>query len=324
MFSLEVLREGAMQVEEELARFSPTKDMVLTIGVFDGVHIGHKYLISQLNERARREGLGSGVVTFRQHPREVLKSQVELPFLTTIEERTALLKKEGVDTVIPLSFTRELAQLSAREFVGLLKKYLRMRGMVIGPDFALGRNREGKADVLSRLGQEMGFSVTVIPPIKVNGDVVSSTAIRDALANGDMAKVINLLGRPFSLQGEVVRGAGRGGEVVGFPTANLDIDRKQALPAEGVYATWAYVNNEVYKSMTNIGRAPTFGENERTVEVLLINYHNNLYERKLRIDIMERVRDEKRFESVEALRKQIEEDVKVGINILSSKGKKRA
>lgn len=311
-----------MQVEEELAQFSPEKDMVLTIGVFDGVHVGHKYLISQLVERARQEDLSGGVITFRQHPREVLSPRTQLPFLTNLAQRTTLLKNEGVDTVIPLSFTPELAQLSARQFVGLLKKCLRMRGMVVGPDFALGRKREGDSDTLRRLGQEMGFSVTVIPPINVNGEVVRSTAIRDALANGDMKKVFNLLGRTFSLQGKVVAGAGRGAEVVGFPTANLDVDPKQALPAEGVYATWAYVNNQAYQSMTNIGWAPTFGDNKRTVEVYLLNYHENLYERELRIDIAERLRDEKRFDSVEELKNQIEEDVKRGTAILNAQGRK--
>ena len=311
-----------MQVEEELAQFSPGKDMVLTVGVFDGVHLGHKYLISQLVQHARKEKMLSGVITFRQHPREVLTHRSRLPFLTSLAERTVLLKKEGIDTVILLSFNLELAQLSARQFVNMMKKYLRMRGMVIGPDFALGRKREGTTDTLRTLGQEMGFSVTVVPPKMINGEVVSSTAIRNALEIGDMKRVQNLLGRPFSLQGRVVPGAGRGAGVVGFPTANLEIDRRKAIPSEGVYATWAYVDEQAYQSMTNIGRAPTFGENERTVEVYLLNYKDNLYESELRIDIMERLRDEKRFNSVEELKKQIEEDVKQGIALLSAQGRK--
>lgn len=311
-----------MQVEQELARLSPGKDMLLTIGVFDGVHIGHKYLISQLIERARQEDLLSGVITFRQHPREVLSGRSKLPFLTNLAQRIALLRSEGIEIVIPLSFTTELAQLSARQFVSLLKKYLRMRGMVVGPDFALGQNREGNTEALRRLGQELDFSVTVIPPITLNGEVVSSTAIRDALAEGDVKRVLNLLGRSFSLQGKVITGAGRGSELVGFPTANLDIDPKQALPADGVYATWAYIDNQAYQSMTNIGRCPTFGDNDRTVEVYLLNYRSNLYESELRIDIAERLRDEKQFDSVEELRKQIAEDVKQGIAILKSRGRK--
>ncbi|GAI48045.1 unnamed protein product, partial [marine sediment metagenome] len=144
-----------MQVEEELGKQSAEKDMLLTIGVFDGVHLGHRYLISQLTELAQKQGLLSGVVTFRQHPQEVLSPQTRLPFLTDLAQRTTLLKNEGVEVIITLSFTRELAQLSPRQFLGLLEKYLRMRGLVIGPDFALGQSREGNTDTLRRLGQEM-------------------------------------------------------------------------------------------------------------------------------------------------------------------------
>ena len=309
-----------MPVEEELARLSPNKDTLLTIGVFDGVHLGHKYLISQLKEHARRQNLLAGVVTFRQHPQEVLSPQTKLPFLTDLAERTNLLKNEGVDTIITLSFTPELAQLSAQEFVSLLKKHLRMRGIVIGRDFALGRNREGNVNTLRTLGQNMNFSVAVVPPIVINHEVASSTTIRKALADGNMKKVHQLIGRPFSLHGRVTTGAGRGVEL-GFRTTNLDIDPEQALPADGVYATWAYVDDKAYQSMTNIGKCPTFGYNERTVEVYILNYDSDLYGHELKIDIIERLRDEKQFDTVEELRKQIIEDVNQGRAILSSQGR---
>jgi riboflavin kinase/FMN adenylyltransferase len=167
----------------------------------------------------------------------------------------------------------------------------------------------------------MNFSVTVIPPVMVNDEVVSSTAIRDALADGDIKKVINLIGRSFSLQGRVATGSGWGVEL-GFPTANLDIDPKQALPAEGVYATRAYIDDKAYQSMTNIGRRPTFGDNRRTVETYILGYHGNLYGRELRIDIVERLRGEKRFDTVEELKEQIAADVKQGQAILDSQTKK--
>ncbi len=310
-----------MLVEEELAELSPEKDMLLTIGVFDGVHLGHKYLISKLKEQARQRNLLSGVVTFRQHPLEVLSPQTELSYLTNLEEKVNLLKKEGVEAVIALSFTPELAQLSASQFASLLKKYLRMQGLVIGPDFALGRNREGNADTLRRLGQALGFSVTVIPPLSINGEIVSSTAVRDALANGDIKRVISLIRRLFSLQGRVTTGAGRG-LGLGFPTANLEIDPKQTLPPEGVYATWAYVGSKAFKSVTNIGRRPTFGGNERTVETYILNYGGNLYGRELKIELVELLRGEKRFDTLEELKKQIAEDVKRGEAILDSRVKK--
>ena len=307
-----------MQVEEELARLSPERDTLLTIGVFDGVHLGHKYLISQLTKQARRQNLLSGVVTFRQHPREVLSHGKALPYLTSLEERVELLKREGVDLVAALSFSKELAQLSPRQFVGLLKKHLRLRGLVIGPDFALGRSREGNADHLRKLGQDMDFSVTVVPPMKVNSEVISSTAIREALARGDVKKVTALIGRPFSLKGPVTTGAGRSSKQDFVPTANLDLDPKQALPADGVYATRAYIDGTAYQALTNIGCRPTFSGSYRTIETYVLGYHGDLYGRELKIDIVERLRDEKKFDSVDELKKQIAEDVKRGTAILNS------
>jgi len=308
-----------VQVEEELAGLSPEKDMLLTIGVFDGVHLGHKYLLSQLTEQARQQDLLSGVVTFRQHPQEVLAPQTKLLFLTDLAERASLLKGEGVEAIVTLSFTSELARLSARQFVGLLKKHLRMRGLVIGPDFTLGWDREGSIDSLRTLGQDMGFTVTVVPPVMVNGEVVSSTAIRKALADGDIKKVLDLAGHPFSLSGRVTSGADRGLKL-GFPTANLAVAPEQALPADGVYATLAYVDGKTYQSMTNIGRQPTFGGNQRTVEVYVLDYHGDLYGHELKIDIMERLRGEKKFDTIDKLKKQIAEDVKQGRAMLNSRG----
>lgn len=307
-----------MLLDEELAHFILEKDMLLTIGVFDGVHLGHKYLIGRLVELAKQQGRLSGVVTFLQHPREVLSPLLKLPRLTDPAQKVTLLKNEGVDTVIALSFIPQLAELSARHFVGLLRKYLRMRGLVVGPDFALGRNREGSIDFLRKLGEEMDFSVTVVLPKKINGLVVSSTAIRKAMDGGDITRVNKLLGRPFSLQGRVVSGAHRGGPLLGFPTFNLEVDSNQALPPDGVYATWTYIDGKAYPSMTNIGLRPTFGENERTIETYILDYQGNLYERQLKIALVERLRDEKRFDSPEELKKQIAEDIKRGRTILAS------
>ncbi|MBI2831683.1 MAG: bifunctional riboflavin kinase/FAD synthetase [Chloroflexi bacterium] len=306
-----------MGVEEELAQVSPARDMLLTIGVFDGVHLGHRHLISQLKNQVKERDLLSGVVTFRKHPREVVSTHARLRYLTTIDQRIRLLKNEGVDEVVALSFTPEVARLSAREFVGLLQKYLRMCGLVIGPDFALGREREGSAETLRRLGREMGFTVTVVPPMKIGSDVVSSTAIRNALAGGDMKKVRSLTGRLFSLEGRVVSGVGRGRQL-GFPTANIDVDPQQALPADGVYATRAYIDDKAYQAVTNIGKRPTFSGEGRTVEVYILDFNGDVYASNLKIDVVERLRGEKKFASAEELKKQIAEDIKQGRAILGS------
>ncbi|HEY93215.1 MAG TPA: bifunctional riboflavin kinase/FAD synthetase [Dehalococcoidia bacterium] len=309
-----------MLVEEELARLSLKKDTLLTIGVFDGVHLGHKYLISQLKEHARQQNLLSGIITFRQHPQEVLSPQNKLPFLTDFYQRVKLLKNEGVEAIIILSFTHELAQLNARQFLSLLKKYIRMRGLIIGYDFAIGQDREGNPNTLRDLGQLMNFSVTEITPLVIDDEVVSSTAIRKALANGDMKKVQDLTGRAFSLHGRVITGAGRGMEL-GFPTANLDIDPEQALPADGVYATWSYIDDKAYQSVTNIGKRPTFGGRKPIVEVYLLDYCSNLYEHELKIDIIERLRGEKKFDNAIELKKQISKDIEQGRAILNSRGR---
>jgi riboflavin kinase/FMN adenylyltransferase len=306
-----------MLVEEELAEFTPGEDMLLTVGVFDGVHQGHKYLISRLKELAGEQNLLSGVVTFRRHPLEIISPETELPYLTCISEKVRLLKNEGVETVVALSFTRELAALSARQFAGLLKKHLRMKGLVVGPDFALGRGREGNADTLRWIGEELGFSVTVVQPVKINGEVVSSTAIRKAIAGGDMKRVISLIGRPFRLLGSVTAGVGRGSKL-GFPTANLEIDSRQTLPPEGVYATRTYLNREAYNSVTNIGKRPTFGENPSTVETYIIDFSGDIYGRELKVDIIEKLRGEKKFGSVEELEAQIASDVEKSRSILDS------
>lgn len=306
-----------MQLEEELAGFSQYKDSIVTIGVFDGVHLGHKYLISQLKKLASQRDLRSIAITFNQHPQEILTPKSQPPFLTDAAEKSRLLKNEGVDSVIVLSFTPDLAKLSAREFITILQSKLLMKGLVVGPDFALGRNHEGGITTLRQLGCELGFTVTVIPPATQNGDVVSSTAIRLTLARGDMEKVHRLLGRPFSLHGTVVRGKGRGSGL-GFPTVNLDIRSNQALPSDGVYATRANIDEKVFDSVTNIGTNPTFGKNKRTVEAFLLDFHDNLYEREVRVDFIHRLRGEIKFKDAEELKKQIADDVQLAKIILSA------
>lgn len=307
-----------MSVEDELAKFAPEKDSALTIGVFDGVHLGHKKLISELTKQAKQQRFLAGVVTFRQHPEGIVTAGKKLPLLTDLLTRINLLKEAGADFVVPLTFTPELANMSAKEFVSLLQEHLKMRAMVIGPDFALGKNRQGDISSLIMLGKEMGFTVTVVPPLIKNGEVVSSTAIRQALANGDMEKYRELTGRYFNLKGKVVAGAGRGGGL-GFPTANLNISKGHAIPPDGVYCGLAHINGKVYQTMTNIGANPTFGENEKTIESFLLDYTGNLYGHALSVDFVCRLRDEKKFKNIEELKKQVAADVKRGKEILSAR-----
>lgn len=312
--------ERAMSVEEALARVSPQRGMLLTIGVFDGVHLGHKHLLNNLTRLARTQRLSSGIITFIQHPEDIFRPDSKLPYLTDLQQRIALLKNEGVDKIITLPFTRETASISARQFVSLLIKHLKMQGLVIGADFTLGRSREGNADTLRQLGQEMGFSVEVVQRVTMNGEVVSSTAIRAALSRGDIKEFYRLAGRPFALKKPVVAGTGRG-RSLGFPTANLDIEAGQALPADGVYASLAYIGDVPYQSMTYIGQRPTFDEYKRVVEVYLLDFQGNLYGCELKIEIVARLRPDKKFSSPEELSHQINRDIEEGRLILESRSK---
>ena len=297
-----------MLVEEELSRAVPERDTALTIGVFDGVHLGHRVLIAKLNEKAAAEGLMSGVVTFQQHPRLVFSPQSRITCLTGLQERIRLLESLGAAHIVTLSFTPELSQLSAREFTLLLKRYLRMRGLVIGPDFALGKGREGDAQALKALGEELDFTVEVVPPRVWQGEVVSSTAIRGALSQGDMMKVNQLLGRRFTLTGQVSKGDTRG-KSLGFPTANIIPDQDQALPADGVYAAHASFSERVYQAVINIGFRPTFNGDRRLVEAHLLDFAGDLYGHALKIELVERLRGEERFSSAEKLKVQMVRDV---------------
>ncbi len=297
-----------MLVEEELARAVPERDTALTIGVFDGVHLGHQFLIAKLREKAAAEGLVSGVVTFHQHPRLALEPQTQISCLSSLQERIRLLESLGVAHIVTLSFTPELSQLSAREFIALLKSYLRMRGLVIGPDFALGKGREGDGHALKALGEEFDFSIEVVSPRVWQGEVVSSTAIRGALSRGDVMKVSELLGRRFTLTGQVSKGDARG-KILGFPTANIIPDQEQALPADGVYAVHACLDEGVYQAVINIGLRPTFGGGQRLVEAHLLDFEGELYGRELRIELVKRLRDEIKFSNADELKAQMTRDV---------------
>jgi len=297
-----------MPIKNELAKFSPQKEALISIGVFDGVHLGHQHLLNHLINEANKRGCLSGVITFKSHPRWVLDAGIQIAWLNDLDIRISLLHDLGIDMVIPLEFTYEISQLTARQFIKYLKDYLRLSGLVVGPDFALGRGREGNIENLRLLGQETDFSVEVVPPMVLDGEVVSSSLIRQTLAQGDMKKVIKLLGRAFSFGSRVVPGEQRG-QSLGFPTANFEIMPERAIPPNGVYVTIAYVGQKILPAATNIGIAPTFSGSKRLMETYIIGFQGELHGQNLRIDFIDRIRDEKRFENVDALKSQMMNDV---------------
>ena len=297
-----------MEIEQELANIAPQSETLLTIGVFDGVHAGHRYLLEKMKRKAAERNLLSGVVTFNPHPQSVLNPHNQILWLIAPEDRVKSLQRLGINLVAVLTFTQEVAKLSAREFMILVKKHLRMRGIMVGPDFTLGRGQEGNIHLLRTLGREMNFSLEVIPPCTINGEIVSSTLIRQALTQGDMGKVRRLMGHYFQIGGKVVPSDKRG-RILGFPTANLDIKPQQALPSNGIYATVTQVDDKQFHSATNIGTRPTFGEGKKTVETHLLNYKGDLYSKEIRVEFVQKLRDEQRFPSSEELKAQIKQDV---------------
>ena len=305
----------SMTSAQELARHTPDSPTLLTVGVFDGVHLGHLSLLKTLRQIAEERGLLPGVVTFSPHPAEVVRPGERLPLLTTIEERMKLITIAGVPLVVPLTFTMELSQYAPGDFVRLLMRHLRMAGLLLGPDFSLGRDRAGTIAALCALGSRLGFEVDSVAPHTLDGQIVSSTAIRSALARGDVETAASMLGRPFAMSGPVITTSKRGASL-GFPTANLAPDPGRALPRNGVYATIATTPNGRFAAVTNIGHRPTFGHTERVVETHILDFCGHLYETTLSVEFIEKLRDEVPFQSQGELVAQIHRDVQAARRIL--------
>lgn len=288
----------------------------LTIGVFDGIHRGHQQIIHKLTAGAHQNGAPAVVLTFDPHPAFVLAGR-KIPCLTTPEERSALLIDMGVDAVINMEFTPALAEHSAEDFMADLKRHLGLSKLLIGYDFALGKNRSGNFERLSQLGLELDYQVMVVDPYRYNNQVISSTIIRQTIAQGAVSLAAQKLGRNYSMTGMIVPGDGRG-RTIGIPTANLDISSAKAFPLNGVYACWALTNSGRFRAVVNIGLRPTFtsGEVLPRVEAHLLDYKADLYGQNVSLEFVERLRNEQKFPSVDALINQIQADITTARKLL--------
>ena len=291
----------------------------VTMGSFDGVHLGHAQLIQRMVESARAHDSPAVVVTFFPHPSVVLRGRQPALYITTIQEKADLLHNLGVDHVISLHFDQELAAVSASDFLQRMLTDLRMRRLFIGEDFALGHGREGNRHFLEQRSLQGDFQVQVVPPLLVDGEAVSSTRVREALRSGDVARARRYLGRPFVIPGKVMRGAGRGRRL-GIPTANLEVWEERAYPGGGVYACWAEVGSGRWEAVTNIGFRPTFEPDtpKPIIEAHLLDFEGDVYDQELRLVFIDRLRDERRFDGPDALRKQIERDISRARAMLAS------
>ncbi len=281
---------------------------IVTTGNFDGVHRGHQQLIAQQIEQARQRQAQAVALTFFPHPARVIHPSQRRFYLTSPDERAALLGEMGVDLVITHPFDDSVRHTRADVFVNQMLDHLNMCELWVGPDFALGYKREGDVDFLTRMGQTHSFALRVIQIVTQQGKRFSSSAIRDLLRRGAVEQAALNLGRPYHVTGAVVPGAHRGTKL-GFPTANLSIWAERLLPASGVYAGWAWAGGLRCAAVTNIGTRPTFDGDSHTVEVHLIDFEGDLYGADLSFDFMARLRDEKPFDNVEDLVLQVKKDI---------------
>ena len=265
--------------------------------------------MERLVKRARETERLAGVLTFKNHPDSIFRPDFKPQYITSFQDRLRLIKECGVDFVVPVTFDEELSRLRASEFVDILKSRLRMKGLVVGPDFAMGYKREGTVETLSEWGRESDFFVDVVELLEEESVAVRSTFIRRALAGGDLKTANSMLGRRFELEGPVVVGAKRG-RTLGYPTANLDIASGMLCPANGIYATFADFEGEGHEAATSIGTRPTFDDGDRTVEAFVLDFDGDLYGKMVRLQFVERLRDELKFNSVDELLVRIGEDVK--------------
>ncbi len=294
----------------------PEAGTVVTVGSFDGVHTGHVAVLREIAARAEAAGRASVLVTFEPHPMEVVNPAAAPLLLTTPVERREILAQSELDYAVILRFDERLRALAPEAFVRLLRDRLRLRELVIGEDHGFGRGRAGDMAMLKVLGSRFGFAVDVVPPVRdpVAG-IVSSSRIRTAIAHGDLGLARRMLGRPFTLSGVVVPGAHRG-RSIGVPTVNLPVPLRKALPPDGVYAVWVEWPRGRSGGMLNQGTRPTVGDLARTIEAHLFDFEGDLYGAWVRIEWVERIRDTRRFDSLDALRAQLAKDAQAARRML--------
>ncbi|MDI6792818.1 MAG: bifunctional riboflavin kinase/FAD synthetase [bacterium] len=293
------------------------KQVVMSMGAFDGLHLGHQRIIERVVESARRIGGLSVIITFDPHPLQIVKPEICPPLLTNLAEKERLVSSLGVDVFIILTFDQTLAQIEPREFLqDIILKKMKLAGICVGEDHAFGFQRRGDINFLRKIGEENGFWVEIIKPIKIKGKVVSSTRIRNLISEGKTEKAAAYLGRRPSVEGGVVSGSGRGQIELGYPTVNLVPDKRVLLPADGVYAVKVEVKGTTCAGMAYLGYRTTFQEKDHTFEVYLFDFKGNLYGQSLRVYFGPRIRSEMTFQDPTELKKQLERDEEIVRNLL--------
>jgi riboflavin kinase/FMN adenylyltransferase len=307
-----------MRIFRNIDEIDIKQSTALTVGTFDGVHLGHRKVIERLKASAVRCKCPDVLITFHPHPKQIVetKNGSEVRLLTSLEEKLDILNGFNLDAVLVIPFTKEFSRTNYQEFVkDILVSRLKVERMVIGHDHAFGRNREGHPEQLKAISKDLGFYVEIVPPFHVDHDTVSSSLIRKKLLQGQIERANELLGRKYMVLGKVVEGSNRGKEI-GFPTANMETGEPHKLiPAEGVYAVDVIVDQQRYKGMMNIGHRPTFNYDPLTLEVHIINFAGYIYGKTVKLEFKKFIRGERKFQSPSELKEQLIQDKNICLNI---------
>ena len=312
-----------MKIIDRLERIQqPFVNAVITIGNFDGVHIGHQALFHEVIEKADALKGTAIAMTFEPHPMRVLKKNNHPPLITLYEQKQELIERSGIDVLICVPFTKEFAELSAEKFIKeLLIKKIGMKAIIVGEDYTFGKNREGNLAVLKSYASQLDYEVIVAEWIKATRDVpdrISSTRVRKLVMAGQIESARKMLGRHYQIRGMVVKGRDRGGKLLGIPTANINL-QDELCPKTGIYAVTVEYQSQLYKGVANIGYSPTFDNGEFSVEVHILDFKGDIYDQPIRINFIQRLRGEKKFPDPEALAAQIRKDIEKARQILSNR-----
>ena len=307
-----------MKIFNNIQSYSSEKESILTIGTFDGVHIGHNKILTKLVEESKKNNLSSLIMTFFPHPRMVLQKSQEIKMIDTIDEKIYLFKKTGVDNLIIQPFDENFSKIRAKEFVEeILVKKLKIKHIIIGYDHRFGKDREASVDDLKKFGLNYMFTVEEIAAQEIHSIAISSTKIRNAILKGEIKKCNEYLGRNFMLTGEVVHGDGLG-KKINFPTANIKIpETYKIIPKNGVYLVKAIINSERYFGMMNIGVRPTIGGEKKSLEIHFFNFKDNIYNKTISVEIICKIRDEEKFSSIDELKIQLKKDEQFCLKLIN-------
>jgi riboflavin kinase/FMN adenylyltransferase len=306
-----------MRIYRDLSEVNRSENTILTLGIFDGVHLGHKKIIEKLKRKAASLKCRNFLITFSPHPKNVISGNNDVSLLTSIDEKITLFEEAGIENLLIVNFTKEFSQLSSEKFFkDIIIEKIGIKEIVVGYDHHFGKGRNGDVNTLRKMGIEFGFDVTTVEALKINGEPVNSTKIRKTLAAGDMKTAASFLGRHYSFEGLVVRGDQRG-RLLGFPTANIKIDgQEKLLPSLGIYAVEFIFDNQVYKGLLSIGIRPTFCDSGSIIpEVYLYDFDKDIYGKNVTVRIIDWIRGEEKFPSAEALIEQMHKDKIKGLEI---------